>query len=463
MARAVKRPDLKRRLHERPPPRESSAELPVRSDDAARPRYSADYIAELKAATPSAPVSTSDPSGTAALSQATQEVDIASKFGDSALAIARDPLASDTDKAYIPSEAEIREKKERRRRLAAEHAAGADRGSDDEGSGRQEQDFVSLDNTGGRSHRRLYQGTNSEDENDDDISRPRRPKGGSLIIPAEEVELKSKYGSTRLEHEDEDIAEGFDDFVEDAGRVALGRRAAKQQEKDRKKALEEQIKAAQHGYGYGAGVSGSEDEDDEAGEGDDMDEEEAARNKAYEAAQTRAGTYAANVTGSARVKERDKDEAERRRLELPKTKPIPEFKTVVARFADTVKIKEAELAQKRRHLERVGKEQEEIEREEERVKSLLREAGERFEKLQAETGAPPALANGEAESHGQAMETYKTVAPTEEDSAAVPDADSSEDERPAFGGLDSLSGRFPGAGVSGMAALPKDEDEDDYY
>lgn len=452
---AVKRP-LKHNAILRPPQdRESSAELPLRVS-ADRPSYSASHLAELKSSTPATP--SSNRSSIAPEPNQTSNdttLDIASKFGSSALALSHDPLATSTQ--HIPTETEIREKKERRRRLAQEENADA-------------ADYIALDSGPSTfSNARSFDRRHDSDDDEDADHRTSR-HSNNLIIPADDFTHPSKP-ETRLERDDEDIAEGFDAFVEDEGKVTLKGRAAREQEKQRRKGIAEQIRAAQFGYGYNAGGDSGSDEDgndrDRDGE-EDVDPEEVSRNEAYEAKQTRAGIYGVGyASGSnSRVKDRDREEAERKRLDMPKVKPVPEFKVVVARFADLVKGKEEAVTEKRRLLERVRREQSEIAKEEERVKMLLREAGERFEKLRSDAvgaGAGAGVEGATPSANGAAMETYKSVAPGDSEHVSVPAEDSSEDERPAFAGLGSLSGRMAGSGPSGMAAMPMDDDEDDYY
>lgn len=446
-ARTVRRPasKLKRSLPQRSD-RSPSSDLPLRDNADDRPTYDLETLAALKSSTPTtAPSHQQSTSPTSSTEPPTQALDIASKFGTSTLALSHDPLAPTT--RHIPTALEIAEKKERRRRLAQEH--NADPPSSD--------DFISLDDNSG-DFSALNRGADS----------PPPAQSSNLIIPAEEVDLPSKYGVTRLEHEDEDIAEGFDAFVEDAGKVSLKGKAAREQERQRRKGMEEQIRAAQHGYGYSAAAGGGSDDSAEEEEEEEVDKEEVARMAAYEAAQTKAGTYGNSHRRG--QEERDKEERQRQRLEMPRVKPVPELKSVVARFGDMVRGKEGEVKGKRDRLERVRREQVEIGREEERVRLLLKEAGERFEQLRGESAGKGEGEenNGTADGAGQgAMETFRSVVPDGAAGAAMPAAvvDSSEEEdgAPGFGGLGSLNGRTAGTGVSGMAAFPKDEDEDDYY
>jgi hypothetical protein len=156
---------------------ENSAQLRARSPlvpeatrpaDEERPSYSKDYIAELRNSTPSTP---RDLKPSAEEEEETQALDIASKFGPIAL------LPTETSSA-IPTQAEILEKKARRRRLAQQENA-----YDDE----EERPWA------------------SDDEGEDEFRQRRN-----------EISLrpKEKYPETRLIHEDEDIAEGFEDSAD---------------------------------------------------------------------------------------------------------------------------------------------------------------------------------------------------------------------------------------------------------
>jgi hypothetical protein len=242
--------------------------------------------------------------------------------------------------------------------------------------------------------------------------------------------------------------ENFENFTEDAGKVALGRRALKAQEKDRREAIERQIKAAQHGYGYGADVTS-----DASSEDDDVDAEEKARIAAYELAQTRAGTYS---TSTSAQRERAREEKARRRFETqPKIRQIPELSKVVGRFWEMVRMKEEEVEAGKRRLEKVAKERADMIGEEERIRVLLKEAGDRLEKLRSEgrdkftrkeeVVAPEVVGTPEVGLDGEAGESLGE----EDDSDGV--YSDEEEEAPRGGGLGfSVSNDAAGLGA-GMA------------
>lgn len=342
----TKRPGLGRLTLERnAEARLSSNQFPFRAGQTEdRPSYNADYLAELKSSTPSTPRDIdASPDAT------TPDLDIITKFGSSAGALMTSATA---EESLIPTDAEIREKKERRRRL------------------KHEQDFISLDDPAG---------TGSASDSDVDSDGGRRGRR-SLILPAEELNLRSKYGETRLEADDEDIAEGFDEFVEDAGRVTLDRKGAREQERQRRSDIASQIRSAQGG-------GENDGDDDPAAAADEPDEEEVARTAAYEATQTRAGTYGARATGREGGGEREREQRWRKRMEPPRITPVPDLRGAIARFTELMRGKEAELGASKTQLDRLKSEAAEIDAEEIRVQTLLREAGERLERLRGEAAA----------------------------------------------------------------------------
>lgn len=285
--------------------------------------------------------------------------DLSSGFGSArtpsppAAALINPALATDT---AIPSAAQIREKKERRRRLAAER------------------DFISLDD-GDKSG----SGSDGDGDDDEDLWRQKR----SLIIPADDVDLKSKYGETRLVADDEDFAEGFDEFVEDEGRVVMSKKGRREEEGRRKKEIGEQIRVAEGGVG-----AGTEENDGGDEEGEEVDEEEGARVAAYEAAQTRAGTYGERRTGGKHV-EREREEKYRRKMEaLSRIQPgpVPSLRGLMKRCRDALETKRNEVKASEGRLEGLRREREEIDRDEEWIKQQLKEAGEKLERLRREAG-----------------------------------------------------------------------------
>jgi hypothetical protein len=307
---AAKKPGLSRIAIERSAARHAGL-------DSERPSYSKDDLRDLQQSTPSTPKDSEDDDPDKALS-------IAAKFG---------PLAKlgNTGGFAIPTDAEIREKKERRARLA------------------KEQEYISL------------HGTNSDDERTDLMLR-----------------TKEKYPETRLVADDEDVAEGFDEFVEDP-RIALGKKSERELGRQRRAEMAARIDEAE-----GAGSAGPSDEDDS----------EAERNAAYEAKQARAGTYARDP--------RERAEAMRPRTP-PRVAPIPEAGGVLEQLRGALEGMRGALEAKRGRLAELAAEKADVAEREAWVQEQLRETGERYEKLRGELGLGAAAANG-AGLNGQAVE-----------------------------------------------------------
>lgn len=192
-----------------------------------RPSYNKEYLEELKMSTPSTPQNFSD-------GQTSEEVDLEGAMivdtNTGSGALVKD------GKPVILSQSEIRERKDRRARLAAEQKA---------------EEFISLD---------------------DDNQYLDEESGQLVLRPAD------KYVEGRLIREDEDVLEGFDDYTEDS-RLHFGRKAQREARKKKRKAMADAIAAAE-------------------GDDEDMDEDnsEAERNAAYDAAQARKGTYGLHRT-----------------------------------------------------------------------------------------------------------------------------------------------------------------------
>ena len=281
----------------------SSEHLPLRQT-AERPSYSKGYLEELKTSTPSTPKDLQ------LLSDVedghSKSLDLAAKFG-SDLELRKNSV--------IPTDAEIREKKERRARLA------------------KEEDYVNL--------------SDEEDESNEISLLPRKQKP-----------------ETRLVREDEDVAEGFDEFVDD-GRIALGRKAEREQKKRQEAQIRELINEAE----------GSSDED--------SDDSEAERKVAYEAAQTRAG-----MDG---LRKEDHNARPRRPKTPPRITSLPTLTACLERLQGALASMQYAKMQKVKCMEELQREKADIAVREGDIQRLLKEAGENYEKLRAEAG----LAEGE--------------------------------------------------------------------
>ncbi|KAI9842373.1 MAG: hypothetical protein M1837_007293 [Sclerophora amabilis] len=283
----------------------STERLPIRggiSED--RPSYSRDYLQELKTSTPSTPKDIKSLSADEGDDE--DSLGIVSKFGTQ---------GNSPDNAIIPSEAEIREKKQRRARLA------------------KEQEYIGL--------------SGSEDESDENEDRD------LTQLP------RKKWGETRLVREDEDLGEGFDEFVDD-GTVTLGKKAEKEQSKRRRQEMQEMIEVAE-------GTSGN----------DDSDDSDAERKREYEAAQTRAGTYGLR---------KDTQRSTSRPRTPPKISPLPNLNSTLQRLQEALAKAEYSKMQKVKRMEDLVREKGEIEAREVEIQRLLKEAGENYEKLRIQAG-----------------------------------------------------------------------------
>jgi Nineteen complex-related protein 2 len=298
-----KRPGLGRRVLEKNTFQKAtgasgSKHLPFRvGQDEDRPTYGEDYLQELRSTTPSTPkLSDSD------LSEKEQKaVDVAAKFGE---------IMETSGSIAIPSEAEIREKKARRARLAHE-----------------QEDYISLDDREG-------------DEEEDYMA------------------LDSRKEETRLVRDDEDFAEGFDEFVED-GKISLGRKAEREQQRKNREQMREMIEEAE----------GSSEEDDS----------DAERNAAYEAAQTRAGMDGLS---------HDRRESTRPKTP-PKVTPLPNLTSVLGRLRTSLSEMESSKKLLVDRMEELRKEKADIAVREVEIQTLIKEAGENYEKLRIEAGLAP--------------------------------------------------------------------------
>lgn len=274
-----------------------SLEHPIRQNDD-RPSYNADYLNELKSSTPSTPKDLR--SRTDIEDDVVKALDLASKFGT-------DVTTCDFGNSIIPTDAEISEKKERRARLA-------------------KQNFIAL----------------SDEEEDNFLSREKR-------------------SDTRLVRDDEDFAEGFDEFVEDS-RVALGRKAEREQERKHEAEIRQLIQEAE-------GSSG------------ESDDSEAERRAAYEAAQTRAGMDGIKNDSL-------KNSRERRQRTPPKITPLPSLKSCLERLQVNLKTVQSSRERKIRKMGELQKEKQDIGTREAEIQQLLKEVGENYEKLRAEAETP---------------------------------------------------------------------------
>ncbi|KAH6633847.1 nineteen complex-related protein 2-domain-containing protein [Chaetomium sp. MPI-SDFR-AT-0129] len=290
------------------------------------PKYSKEYLEELQSSTPNTP------QNLASLQihdEDEMELDQAELEG--ALVVqsteVAPPPARQGAPASILTETEIRERKERRARLA------------------KEADFISFDDNGS--------------ENDDE-QRGGDRGGGRLT-----VNFPNKKKETPLIAEDEDLGEGYDEFVSD-GQLALGKRAERDAVKRHRKEMADLIQAAE---------DGSDAESDDS---------EAERRAAYEAAQRRAG-----MDGLRRPDE-DLDAngsgfgADG--IVIPRMKPLPKLKEVMQRMRETVQGLEDEVNRKQIRIQGLEKEKEEILAREKEVQEILNQAGAKYQAAVASAG-----------------------------------------------------------------------------
>jgi hypothetical protein len=376
------------------------SDLPSDSDNT--PSYGAADLQALKNSTPSTPQQlqsdAEDPSAATTL----QALDLNSKFGSS---LARYQHQQHLPSA-IPSATEIEEKKARRARLAKE-AQAAD-------------EFISLD----------PDGPGFDEDEDGNVA---TDENGRLILRP-----KDKYGlaESRLVREDEDVLEGFDEFTGETGaRIHMDESTRGGERQRRKEEMAAQIAAAEA--------------DDDSEDGDESERE---RNMAFEAAQTRHGTYSTT-----------KEEEENSRPKTPpKISPLPSLDGVIVRlraqFAEmqTARMeKVGEMAALEREKIRIGEE-------EVRIQKALKETGEKFEALRKEKGIVSTTASGLVTKEGTPalLESGRGLG---FGGNGVGEDDGEEDERPVLGlgipsrGLESLGTSGVGTPVQGSSDQAMDD------
>lgn len=336
----------------------SGASLPPRfagfggGDDDDKPKYSKEYLQELQSSTPNTPQNLaslrikddSEEWGEGAAINNDDIMDLDPSELDGALVVQtqdlsrRSPsaqaLTKPTNSANILTHAEIRERKERRARLA------------------QEAEFIPLDDGS----------DNSENEY-------------SNRVTVQFDSSKPKKSESRLIAEDEDLGEGYDEFVNDGG-LALGRKAEREAERRHRQEIAEMIQAAEEGSDA------------------ESDDSEAERRAAYEAAQRRAGLDGLHRPGE------DDDEFD---LDggggvnmIPKMKPLPDLDEVLQRMKKLVQGLEDEVARKRSRIADLEKEKADILSREVEVQEILNQAGQKYQAVvgAAGRGAGAAAAPG---------------------------------------------------------------------
>ena len=327
-------------------------------DDNGRPRYSQAYLDELQNSTPNTPVNLSamqkqeqrqtggirgdivddadlmdlDPSeldgamlvDSSELNTVSSDVSLRDRLGLGAVLPPPPPPA-----ASVLTETEIQERKDRRARRAREEESIALGASDDEGSG-----YISL-------------------------------------LTDEQKRRRKEKESTRLVREDQDLGEGFDEFVEDKhAPLALGRKAKREARRRRKQEMADLISAA--GQGQRRGVL----------DNDDSDDSEAERRAAYDAAQTRAGMDGLHRAG----KDDDNDDEDgavvHGGIHIPKMmSALPDLSDCLQQMQSALKELEVGVAQHRHRLAEVDREKAEITARETEVQGILDAAAAKYQAI----------------------------------------------------------------------------------
>ena len=323
-----------------------------------RPTYSKDYLQELRNSTPTTPkdLSANNSSLEETDSEPNPTLDIVSKFGPSHF--------ETPSRSHIPSATEIREKKERRARLAKEHQANA--------TSTEAEEYISLD---------AY--------DSDGEFKPQRLQVGSYTQPKHDA---SEH--TRLIREDEDIAEGFEDFVDDPGRVTLSKRGLQAQSATEREAIRRAILEAQGGVDSSTAHARLEpDHNDNTirpssppSDSNSDSDSDASLNDAYVLAQTRHGlTSSSNHPSTAHNSSHHLDPRYHKPLPPRHLHTISSIPSVLNTFRAKVSALETRKARLLARKAEVAREKGEVEVRKAHIQTLLEEAGREFERVRGET------------------------------------------------------------------------------
>ena len=318
-----------------------------------RPSYSKEYLTELKHSTPSVPQEQETPDDANGI----HSLDVAAKFGTD---LSR---YQDQDRnPAIPTEVEIQEKKSRRARLAKEQKYK----SKALGSSESEDDHEPVDH--------------GHDSEEDEF---RNQRDTISLSNAN----SSKYPETRLTHDDEDIMEDFDSFVDD-GQIKLGRKAEKEQTKRQRDEMRDMIAEA------------------EGSSSDDSDDSEKQRRNDYDSVQTRKGMEGLEVRDS-------KGPPNSGARTPPKITPLPSLSSCVERLRAALQEVEASRKETMRRLTELESKRRDIPAQEADIQQRLKEAGEEYEKLRKEAGLNGVIGDGAvpsvSNSHDQSGQELDTV------------------------------------------------------
>ena len=322
-----------------------------------RPSYSKEYLEELQSATPATPqnlsslhiVDDDDDTSLApqlpALDPDPDAMDLDPSELEGALVVQSSDLGitalgpAATAAAHILTETEIRERKQRRQRLAHETAPA---------------DFISLDS-----------------DDDDDNGNSNRV---TVHFPS-----KSKKPPPRLVAEDEDLGEGYDEFVSDGG-LALGRKAEREAQRRQRQEMAELINSAEAPARRRHVNAGSDtDDDDDDDDDDDSDESEAERLEAYEAAQRRAGMDGLNRLYADDTTTADHNGGGGGVNAIPAIKALPELDRVLARMRALVQGLQDDVERKRLSIADLQGQRDAIVAREKEVQEVLNQAGHKYQ------------------------------------------------------------------------------------
>jgi hypothetical protein len=158
--------------------------------------------------------------------------------------------------------------------------------------------------------------------------------------------------------DDEDIMENFEEFTED-GRIALGRKAEAEAARKKKQEMAVQIAEAE-------------------GSDSDSDDSERERNAAYEAAQTRHGTYGQAASLDANASARPEPP--------PIITPLPTLDGAIEKLRKRLADMQTSRMQKLKEMEALQHEKLRLAEEEVRIQRALKDTADKFEELRKERG-----------------------------------------------------------------------------
>ncbi|CAK7566232.1 MAG: hypothetical protein SEPTF4163_004170 [Sporothrix epigloea] len=210
------------------------------------------------------------------------------------------------------------------------------------------------------------------------------------LLTDEQKRKKREKERTRLVREDEDLGEGFDEFVEEKEALSIGRKAERAARRKRKEEMAALIDAAELGDDV-AGMEGGTANDS----GDDS---EAERRAAYDAAQTRAGMD--GLHHWTRNGNDDEDDGSvggvHGSIPIPRMRPLPDLATCLEQMQSALEAMEMEAAEHRQKLNEVEQEKAEIAAREAEVQAVLDAAAAKYQHILGEksavfaTAQPPA-------------------------------------------------------------------------